>query len=217
MCFLSVAACGTPGVADFWQRMSRVGIVFSFAVVLVVRFFGIGLDGFLKQGMPGMGVGGTVEASASQFFIFGAFIAAAAATFVYVVFPGRLDQRLAPPGFGRCLGILCIFASAVLLHCTHAAMGKAWNPYITILPGQALVTAFPFSMVRHPMYSSCILMGAGTTLAAGSIVVAFAWSLCAAAVIARVPAEEAVLVGHFGEMYSQYMASVPHAVLPGIF
>jgi len=130
--------------------------------------------------------------------------------------PRKLDRNLPLGVSGRCLGFLFLFGAGLMLHCTHAAMGKSWNPFITILPDQKLVMAFPFSMVRHPMYSSGLLMCLGFGLSTRSVTVLVGWALFCAALSARIPAEEAVLLGHFGSEYVNFMAAVPSRLIPGI-
>lgn len=108
--------------------------------------------------------------------------------------------------------------AACTLHGTAQHLGAAWAPFVSVKKEQKLVTSGPYSLCRHPMYTSVLLFGLGSALATGSWLVGGAWvSMVAALCVARVPQEEAVVRRAFGQQYQRYAASVPWKVVPYVW
>jgi hypothetical protein len=79
-----------------------------------------------------------------------------------------------------------------------AAPGTAWSPSVVVLPRQQLVTSGPYAAVRHPLYTSVLLVALFAFLAPGWLAVGGAFlALTVYFVAVRVPAEEALLAKAF--------------------
>jgi protein-S-isoprenylcysteine O-methyltransferase Ste14 len=93
-----------------------------------------------------------------------------------------------------------------------AMFGAASGFGVRLYAGHRLVTAGPFSIVRHPMYAAVILAGLG------GVLIYRTWSMLAFAVgmsglVFRARREERALAAEFGESWREYAERVP-AFLP---
>jgi len=87
---------------------------------------------------------------------------------------------------------------------------------IEIAANQRVIDTGPYSLVRHPMYSSALLYLAGTPLALGSY-----WGLLPIAVVIpcliwRLFDEENMLTRELAG-YGEYMTRVKYRLLPGLW
>lgn len=118
------------------------------------------------------------------------------------------------PGWLRMCGLLLGALGLFLLWRSHAALGKNFRPTLEISPQQELVTGGPYSVVRHPLYAAFLIMLASTGLLAANWFIGMVGVLLIASItVVRIPAEEALLEGRFGERYREYRRCTP-ALLP---
>ncbi|KZT69998.1 hypothetical protein DAEQUDRAFT_668479 [Daedalea quercina L-15889] len=116
-------------------------------------------------------------------------------------------------------------------------LGKLFTWELTVRDGHKLVTSGPYSVVRHPSYTTLLLgvtaIGlthaapgswyresglAGTTLGKGLAWVYFAWMAYAAVnLAARAPQEDEILKKQFGKEWEDYARRVPYRLIPGIY
>ena len=104
-------------------------------------------------------------------------------------------------GAGFALGL----AGLVLWIWTQAALGTEWSPQLQVREEHHLVAAGPYARVRHPLYMA--MAGVGTAFAlvtANWFFVLLAVAMIAG-LVARVPREEQMMLGKFGEEYRAYM------------
>jgi protein-S-isoprenylcysteine O-methyltransferase Ste14 len=113
------------------------------------------------------------------------------------------------------LGDLLVAAGLVLVWLVFRA-----NPFaaaaVTVETGQAVTSAGPYALVRHPLYSAGLLLFLGIPIALGSW-----WGLVLvppilALVIWRLLDEEAYLSAHLPG-YRDYRATVTHRLIPAIW
>lgn len=117
------------------------------------------------------------------------------------------DYRL--PDWATAIGALSLLPMLWLFWRSHADLGRNWSPGLEVREGHDLVTGGVYARWRHPMYVAIWLAVLAQPLlihnAIGGLlaVPAFAamWWL-------RVPQEEAMLRGQFGEAYDAYCARV---------
>ena len=99
-----------------------------------------------------------------------------------------------------------VFAAALwLLWRSHADLGRNWSPTLQIREQHTLVTRGVFRHIRHPMYAAHWLWGIAQVLLlhnwiAGPAMLATLLPLY----LQRVPREEQMMLGHFGEQYRLY-------------
>jgi protein-S-isoprenylcysteine O-methyltransferase Ste14 len=84
-------------------------------------------------------------------------------------------------------------------------LGRNWSGYVTYKKDQTLVTTGPYRYVRHPIYTSMILMFIGTILYYGSLFVSIFLIILGISFILRTKKEEEIMTRLFGEKYTDYM------------
>ena len=100
-----------------------------------------------------------------------------------------------------------VFASALwVFRISHKALGRNWSITLQIREQHKLVRAGPYALVRHPMYTSFLLMGLGQAFLLSNWVAGLA-GLVGFAVLffLRVDKEERMMLENFGPEYRSYM------------
>jgi len=103
-------------------------------------------------------------------------------------------------------GAVLIFSAMWLFRRTHKELGKNWSISLEIRDKHQLVSGGPYALIRHPMYTSFLLMALGQAFLlsnwfvglAGLIGFAFLFFL-------RVDKEERMMIDIFGPTYRDYM------------
>ena len=139
--------------------------------------------------------------------LLGALIAFEVATFVvYGLSPAWLcwaEIPLSPPlrWSGSVVGVL----SLLLFVWVHQSLGQNYSPLIALRDDHTLVTRGPYRWVRHPMYSAFYLLHIAVFLLSANAFVGVTWMAGLTAIVAlRIPAEERMLSGRFGDAYVRY-------------
>jgi protein-S-isoprenylcysteine O-methyltransferase Ste14 len=116
------------------------------------------------------------------------------------------------------LGGLLLAAGVWLFGRAHRDLGLSWSPTLEIGAQQPLITAGVYGAVRHPMYTSQLLMGLGQALLLPNWLAGSGGLLTFLALVRlRVPPEERMMRDHFGAAYEAYAARTGAVVprLPG--
>lgn len=95
-------------------------------------------------------------------------------------------------------------------------LGRNWSSYVTYKKEHELITTGPYKFVRHPIYSSIILMFIGTYLYYGSLIVLIIILVVGTGYIIRIRKEEEIMTNLFGKKYIEYMKSTKR-LIPGIW
>ncbi|PTM94954.1 protein-S-isoprenylcysteine O-methyltransferase [Mycoplana dimorpha] len=103
-------------------------------------------------------------------------------------------------------GALLFFGAVWLFRRTHKELGKNWSISLEIRDKHQLVSGGPYALIRHPMYTSFLLMALGQAFLlsnwiaglAGLVGFAFLFFL-------RVDKEERMMMDSFGPTYRDYM------------
>ncbi|MGF6158289.1 protein-S-isoprenylcysteine O-methyltransferase Ste14 [Ensifer sp. KUDG1] len=100
-----------------------------------------------------------------------------------------------------------VFAAAIwTFRRTHKELGRNWSISLEIREKHKLISTGPYATVRHPMYTSFLLMGLGQMLLLSNWMVGLA-GLVGFAVLffLRVGKEERLMLEFFGPEYRDYM------------
>jgi protein-S-isoprenylcysteine O-methyltransferase Ste14 len=104
------------------------------------------------------------------------------------------------------IGAIAFVAAMWVFRSTHKALGRNWSITLEIRDQHELVSNGPYAFVRHPMYTSFLLMGIGQAFLLSNWVgglaglVGFAVLFCL-----RVDEEERMMLEAFGSQYRAYM------------
>lgn len=115
--------------------------------------------------------------------------------------------RLPFPDWLQKTGAVITAAGILLFWWTHFTLGRNWSPYLQVNIRQTFVDRGPYRWIRHPMYLSVFITGAGVTLLTANWLVGLVFLLPASLLaLVRIPAEEALLRAAFGDAYLAYQA-----------
>jgi protein-S-isoprenylcysteine O-methyltransferase Ste14 len=105
------------------------------------------------------------------------------------------------------LGALIFCAALWVFRRTHKELGRNWSISLEIREQHKLVREGPYALVRHPMYTSFLLMALGQAFLLANWVAGLA-GLAGFAVLffLRVENEEHMMLENFGPQYRDYMA-----------
>ena len=99
---------------------------------------------------------------------------------------------------------------------SRKTLGSDWSRDVELKQGHKLVERGPYRFVRHPIYTSHLLMGLGTAVAAGLLVAFVGLLLFFIGFWIKLRQEENLLLNHFPNEYPAYKARVK-ALLPFVF
>lgn len=120
----------------------------------------------------------------------------------------------AQPAACTAIGALVMAAGVFLFWRSHADLGDSWSVTLELNAAHRLVTDGLYRQVRHPMYASFLVLGAGQALLVANWIAGLSGLAATALLIAvRLPREEAMMIERFGDQYRDYRRRVG-AILP---
>ena len=129
-----------------------------------------------------------------------------AAPLIHLVTPWLEFADYGPCAWSGWLGAGAFAAAMYVLRRSHADLDRNFAPVLRIREGHTLVTTGIYRRVRHPMYLAHWLWALAQALllqnwiAGPAMLVAFL-----PLYVYRVPREEALMLGQFGDEYRDYM------------
>jgi protein-S-isoprenylcysteine O-methyltransferase Ste14 len=99
---------------------------------------------------------------------------------------------------------------------SRKTLGDDWSRDVEFKQGHKLVERGPYRFVRHPIYTSHLLMGLGTAIASGLLVAFIGLFLFIIGFCIKLKQEEDLLLRHFPDEYPGYKARVK-ALVPFVF
>jgi protein-S-isoprenylcysteine O-methyltransferase Ste14 len=111
-----------------------------------------------------------------------------------------------PHAWAVVLGAI-LFATAIwVFRRTHKELGRNWSISLEIREKHELISSGPYALVRHPMYTSFLLMALGQAFLISNWLIGLA-GLAGFAILffLRVDKEERMMLEIFGTRYRDYM------------
>lgn len=129
------------------------------------------------------------------------------ATVCYSLDPQRLSWMTVPlPTAARLAGLVLGLVALVALWAAHRALGANFTTSIVPKPHHTLVQTGPYRWVRHPMYSSYLLLFIAAFLISENLGIGLmGTAIILSLMTLRLRKEEALLIERFGENYRRYM------------
>lgn len=104
------------------------------------------------------------------------------------------------------IGALVFFTAMWVFRRTHKELGRNWSITLEIREKHELISRGPYAFVRHPMYTSFMLMGIGQAFLLSNWFAGLAGLLGFAILFfLRVDREERMMLEIFGPQYREYM------------
>ena len=116
------------------------------------------------------------------------------------------------PAHFQAIGLVLFNAAAVIILWSHVVLGHLWSGELETLPEHRVVSSGPYALVRHPLYSSYLLLTVGFFLATANWLVGALMLAYFLAVAARARKEEEMLIVRLGAAYGAYVDATPRFV-----
>ncbi|MBE7549886.1 MAG: isoprenylcysteine carboxylmethyltransferase family protein [Anaerolineales bacterium] len=139
-----------------------------------------------------------------RFLLLGASLAG---MLVYSINPPLMKwSALSLPFWLRWFGFFIGLAALIILFWVLRSLGQNFSTTLTLKKDQTLVMQGPYQWVRHPMYTTFVLLWVGYFLISTNWfigltgILGFVW-----AIVVRTPKEEQMMIERFGDEYIAYM------------
>lgn len=150
----------------------------------------------------------TIEAEGIFWFAFRvvAGLMLAAVIVLYAFFPATNSRFQFPvPGYLRWVGVALSSISLLFWIYSQEVLDRNWSSHLKIQKEHTLVTAGPYKVIRHPIYTSMFFWSAGLSLYTANIFFAVFTLLVIIWISSRTPNEEKMMISYFSETYLDYM------------
>lgn len=116
----------------------------------------------------------------------------------------------------RWVGVVLFVLGGTLRIWPVYVLGRRFSGLVAIQPGHTLVTNDVYGIIRHPSYLGLLVMSLGWALAFRSAVGVLLAALIIPPLLARIRAEEKLLLTQFGAEYDAYCARTSR-LIPGVY
>ncbi len=118
--------------------------------------------------------------------------------------------------FSKIVGLLFLPFGATLFTISVLKMGPNFEVRANQRPNSKLVTQWPFSWVRNPIYLSGFFLSFGWALFFSSLYALMGAITLMTILLIKIRFEETFLKAQFGESYLKYLKNVPR-IIPNLF
>lgn len=179
----------------------RIAVAVLFLLMGVVRWPRRHLTG-LKASWPGV-----KKHPIDAMILFLCGLAWLAAFVMYLFFPAQISCcRFGLPDWLRWAAAAPALAALALLGWADHCLGSNLSVTLQIKDDHSLITSGPYRWIRHPAYASALLFsGAVFLVSANWLVGACLLGGMTILVASRIPREERMMIGRFGDRYRQYI------------
>ncbi len=139
-----------------------------------------------------------------RFVLLGASLAS---MLVYGINPQLMSWSALPlPFWLRWFGFFIGLIALILFYWVLRSLGQNFSTTLTINKDQTLVTRGPYRWVRHPMYTSFVLLWVGLFVISTNWFIGLTGIVgFVLAIVVRTPKEEQMMIKRFGAEYITYM------------
>ena len=126
---------------------------------------------------------------------------------IYVIQPDWLSFAHLPlPLWVRWAGVGIAVTGFSLLQWAQVTLGRSWSDTPRMMKEQALITSGPYRSIRHPIYTSFLLILGATLFISSNWLIGLCWlGMTVLEVLSRIQFEESLMIEYFGDGYREYM------------
>jgi protein-S-isoprenylcysteine O-methyltransferase Ste14 len=202
--YLGLAVLGEGGLAAFFSHPPLTGLALVFLVLVVASTFAGG------NMSPG------VREDRGNRWVIAAFGLLGLLSAYLPAYADRREFWIIDGDTIRWLGVALFAAGGALRLWPVFVLGDRFSGLVAIQPGHTLVTGGLYSVIRHPSYLGLLVNALGWGLAFHSGVGVLLAALMIPPLLARIHAEERLLLSQFGPAYEAYRARTSR-LIPGLF
>ncbi|MBP0637270.1 isoprenylcysteine carboxylmethyltransferase family protein [Cupriavidus sp. AcVe19-6a] len=202
--YLAIAIAGWGGIGAFFAHPARVALtIVLFALAVAALFSG----GNISSGM---------REDRGNRWVLGAFGVLGLLAAYLPAYTDRIGFWTLDGDTVRWIGVALFAAGGVLRLWPVFVLGRRFSGLVAIQPGHTLVTTGIYGVIRHPSYLGFVISSLGWVLGFRSGVGVVLTLAMVPVLLARIRAEEALLLDQFGDEYAAYRAST-WRLLPGLY
>ncbi|GLC97454.1 hypothetical protein Tamer19_68630 [Cupriavidus sp. TA19] len=202
--YLAIAIAGWGGIGAFFAHPARVALtIVLFALAVAALFSG----GNVSSGMREDRGNRWVLAAFGVLGLLAAYLPA---------YTDRIGFWTLDGDTVRWIGVALFAAGGVLRLWPVFVLGHRFSGLVAIQPGHTLVTTGIYGVIRHPSYLGFVVSSLGWVLGFRSGVGVLLTLAMVPVLVARIRAEEALLLDQFGDEYAAYCGRTWRMV-PGVY
>ncbi|MCY1218238.1 Isoprenylcysteine carboxyl methyltransferase (ICMT) family protein [compost metagenome] len=202
--YLAIAIAGWGGIGAFFAHPARVALtIVLFALAVAALFSG----GNVSSGM---------REDRGNRWVLGAFGALGLLAAYLPAYTDRIGFWTLDGDTVRWIGVVLFAAGGVLRLWPVFVLGRRFSGLVAIQPGHTLVTTGIYRVIRHPSYLGFVISSLGWVLGFRSGVGVLLTLAMLPVLVARIRAEEALLLDQFGDEYAAYCGRTWRMV-PGVY
>jgi protein-S-isoprenylcysteine O-methyltransferase Ste14 len=125
---------------------------------------------------------------------------------IYIITPSYVTWASIPlPSFARWLGAGIALAGFLLLESSHRSLASNWSDQPRITQSQQFIRTGPYRRIRHPIYTSFLLILGSSLLITSNWLVGLLWIASVGLDIStRIRFEESAMQDQFGQEFVEY-------------
>ena len=107
----------------------------------------------------------------------------------------------------RWMGVVIALLGFGLLQWSQNTLGENWSDSARLMESHQMVVSGPYQWVRHPIYSSFLLILGSTLFISANWFIGGSWIMMMALDInSRIQTEEQLMISRYGDQYLEYRA-----------
>lgn len=202
--YLAIAIAGWGGIGAFFAHPARVALtIVLFALAVAALFSG----GNISSGM---------REDRGNRWVLGAFGVLGLLAAYLPAYTDRIGFWTLDGDTVRWIGVALFATGGVLRLWPVFVLGRRFSGLVAIQPGHTLVTTGIYGVIRHPSYLGFVISSLGWVLGFRSGVGVLLTLAMVPVLMARIRAEEALLLDQFGDEYAAYCGRTWRMV-PGVY